>query len=243
MIKSEDHKWREIARRLGPPGATGLERGAVFDPDLFEHDANSLRLEAKRLRKDFERGDELAPFECCWRWREAGLDPALLPDWVLDHLFNIAADYFAAGPHHVTPPELLAMPGRERAKCLPSLDKVAELRGTQGKADPWSWRADHARDPYIADLLDALTKWAEEGERIERNATANTLEKQARRNLFVADGREMAILNRSGRLRDEIRDMVGQLFHVPGYGGGEWNKAKAVRRRHGQTSPLSKSQR
>ncbi len=237
MDTSEDHKWREIARRLGSPGKTGLERGAVFDPDLFEHDADSLRREAKRLRKDFERGDELAQFECCWRWREAGLDPAMLPDWVLDHLSKIAADYFAAGPHHVAPPELLAMPGRERAKCLPSLDKVAELRGTQGKADPWSWRAKHARDPYIADALDALTKWAKEGERIERNETATTLEKQARKNLFVFDGREMAILDSHDRLRDEIRTEIGQQFHVPGYG----NKARTVRRRHGQTSPLSKS--
>ncbi len=237
MITSEDHKWREIARRLGPPGATGLERNAIFDRGIFEHDADSLRREAERLRKAFERGDMLAPFECCYRWREAGLDPAMLPDWVLDHLSKIAADYFAAGPHHVTPPELLAMPGRERAKCLPSLDTVAKLRGTQGKADAWSWRADHARDPYIADALDALTKWAKEGERIERNATATTLEKQARRNLFVSDGREMAILDSHGRLYDKIRNEIGQQFNVPGYG----NKARTVRRRHGQTSPLSKS--
>ena len=239
MTTSEDHKWREIERRLRRPGATGLERGAEFDPDLFEHDAQSLELEAERLRKALEHGDKLAPFECCWLWREVGLDPAMLPDWVLDHLFRIAADYYAAGPHHVPPAELLEMPGRERAKQLPSLDKVA-LRGKQGKADAWSWRADHARDPYIADVLDALTKWAEESERYERIATATTLEKNARRNLFVSGGREMAILDSHGRLRDEIRDEVGQLFNVSGH-GAPWSKARTVRRRQRQTSPLSKS--
>ena len=98
MTASEDRIWREIARRLGPPGKTGLERGAVFDPDLFEPDADSLLREAERLRKAFERGDMLAPFECCSIWAEAGLDSALLPGWARDQLFEISAKYYDAGP-------------------------------------------------------------------------------------------------------------------------------------------------
>ncbi len=230
MTKSEDHKWREIERRLGPPGATGLERGAVFDPDLFEHDAHSLRLEAERLRKAFEHDDKLAPFECCWRWREAGLDPAMLPDWVLDHLFNIAADYFAAGPHHVTPPELLAMPGRERAKCLPSLDRVAKLRGTQGKADAWSWRAEHDRDPSLAALLKALKRWARE--RGEPSEKATKIEQLARQNRYMTtDGQEILILDSQERLRIEVQDDAGRVYNVAGYRGDPWDKSTTVRRR------------
>ncbi len=238
MINSEDHKWREIARRLGPPGTTGLERSAIFDRGIFEHDADSLRREAERLRKAFERGDMLAPFECCYRWREAGLDPAMLPDWVLDCLLKIAADYYADGSEmtyadgsEVTPRALLDMPSKDRAKLLPSLDKVAGLRGKQHRPDAWSWRAEHDRDPYVADLLEALQHWAQEGgEPPKKNATK--IERLARQDRYMTtDGREVSILDSHDRVRHEVMDDAGRAFNVAGHRGDSWNKSWTVRRR------------
>ena len=230
MNTSEDRKWREIERRLGPPGATGLERSAISDPGLFEHDADSLRLEAGRLRKDFGRGDKLAPFECCWLWREVGLDPATLPDWVLDCLLKIAADYYADAPK-MTPRALLDMGSKDRAKLLPSLDKVAGLRGKQRQPDAWSWRAEHDRDPYVAALLKALKHWAQEGGEPSQKATK--IERLARQNRYMTtDGQEILILDSQERLRHEVQDDAGRMFNVAGYRGDiRWDKSKTVRRR------------
>ncbi len=218
MTKSEDQKWREIERRLGPPGATGLE-----------HDADSLRLEAERLRKAFEHDDKLAPFECCWCWRKAGLDPAMLPDWVLDCLFKIAADYYADAPE-VTPRALLDMESKDRAKLLPSLDKAAGLRGKQRQPDAWSWRAEHDRDPSMAALLEALKRWAREGGEPSENATK--IERLARQNRYMTTaGQEISILDLQGRLRREVQDDAGRVYNVAGYRGDPWDKSTTVRRR------------
>ncbi len=229
MNTSEDRKWREIERRLGPPGATGLERSAIFDPGLFEHDADSLRLEVERLRKDFGRGDKLAPFECCWLWRETGLDPATLPDWVLDYLLKITADYYADAPE-VTPRALLDMESKDRAKLLPSLDKVAGLRGKQRQPDAWSWRAEHDRDAYVAALLEALKGWAREGGKPSKNATK--IERLARQGRYITTGgEEVPILDNHRRLRRDVKTDLGRRFNVGGYRGEDWNKFKTVERR------------
>lgn len=219
MTTSDREMRRKMARQLGPRA-----------DDLFR--------DTKQLHKEFKGGDRLAPFECCSLWREAGLPVSTLPDWVLDYLLKIAADYYAAGPHDVTPRDFLDMPPEERQKKLPSLDKIAGLSGTQGRPSPWSWRAEHARDAYMAALLEKLKRWAQEGGMPSPLATK--MERRARQNRWRKRNGEsdepddsvntVPILDAHGRLRSEVQIDVARAFHVGGY-SGDWNKSRTVRRR------------
>ncbi len=222
MTTSEDRIWREIERRLGPPGATGLERGAVFDPDLFEHDADSLRLEAERLRKAFECGDMLAPFECCSIWAEAGLDSALLPGWARHRLFEIAAKYYDAGPfkedHPVTPRHFIEMTREKRKSALPSLDTVANLTGGRGQPGAWLWRAEYDRDETVQAYLDKLMEERDRGERVSLRT-----EERKRILVFTEQGPS------KGQFRSEALAHIASVFRVKGHDGK--NHAKTMRHR------------
>lgn len=180
-----------------------------------------LRVHAARLQRLFEQGDMLAPFECCALWREAEKSPTTLPDWVIDHLSAVAAEYYETGPVGLdpdarpTPKEYLTMPSRERRKIDPSLDKIAGLGGTQGSKGAWAWRTEHGRDEHLAAVLDHFKARAENGE-----------------NVYTApDGTEVPILDRWGRLTDGIRAEVGKRFGVARHGGTDEALAKTVRRR------------
>ena len=103
----------------------------------------------------------------------------------------------------MTPRALLDMASKDRAKLLPSLDKVAGLRGKQRQPDAWSWRAEHDRDPSMAALLEALKRWAREGGEPSQNATK--IEHLARQNRYMTtDGQEISILDSQGRLRHKV---------------------------------------
>ncbi len=102
--------------------------------DEFRDDAR------RRLKKEFDQGDKLAPFECCWLWREAGFQDDELPEWVLTHIASIAAELFSKrpfsmfkadldNPNLVTPRAFIKMAPRERKKLEPSLDKIAGRSG------------------------------------------------------------------------------------------------------------------
>lgn len=200
---------------------------------LLGSDADGLLRNADSLHEKFKGGDRLAPFECCSLWREIGLPVSTLPNWVLEHLFKIAADYFQAGPR-LTPRDLLDMPSKKRQQKLPSLDKVAGLRGTQGRRDPWSWRAEHDRDDYVSAVLKEIKRWAKEGG--ESSREAHQMERLARENLWdkltgESAGESVRILDAHGRLRSEVQSDVGRAFCVGGYPGEEWDKSRTVRRR------------
>ena len=217
MTTSEDRIWREIARRLGPPGATDLE-----------HDADSLRRESGRLQKAFERGDMLAPFECCSIWAEAGLGSALLPGWARDRLFEIAAKYFDAGPfkedHPVTPRHFIEMTAKERTSALPSLDAVANLTGGKGQPGAWLRRAEHDRDGTVQDYLDGL---------MEKRDQLNSRGPSPLQFLQTEDGRRFPVFNEQGRskrrFRSEALDHIASVFHIKGHDGK--NRARTMRRR------------
>ena len=180
-------------------------------------------------------GDIIAAYQCCWHWHEHGLATNTLPAWVLNHLAGSAARYFAAGPFtlpnaepassNITPKRLLQMKPKERARAIPSLDKMAGLSGTRGKQNAWSWCAEHARDPYLAAYLEKL---AEDARKARKDKKIIDIY------VRVSDGREITVLDRQGRLRDEVRDHVGNLFNIGGY-GGQFSTAKSVRRRTGQS--------
>ncbi len=206
---AERDKWRQVARRLGPR-------------------ADELEAHARGLRWQFAQGDMLAPFECCAMWEAAGLDFATLPDWVINRLAAISAVYYRDGPlalydpndpDTITPRQLIEMSPKARKKVISSLDKIAGLAGVQGKPNAWLWRAEHARDEYVAAYLDKLEQQARNG-----NNTWKIRDEQGR-------GRTMPILDNHGRLHDAVRHEVGRLFHVGGYAGEGWNKAKTVSRR------------
>ncbi len=234
MTTSEDHTWREIERRLGPPGATGLERDALFDPYLIEHDADSMRIEAERLRKAFEHGDMLAPFECCSIWAEAGLDSALLPGWARDRLFEIAAKYFDAGPfkedHPVTPRHFIKMPRAKRKSAQPSLDAVADLAGGRGTPGAWLQRAEFGRDEYVLAYLDGLM---EKRDQLDRRGPSPL------QFLQTEDGRRFPVFveqgAHKGQFRGEALDHIASVFRVKGHNGE--NRARTMRR-HFRLEPL-----
>ncbi len=209
---AERDKWRQVARRLGPR-------------------ADELEADARRLCREFEQGDMLAPFECCAMWEAAGLDFATLPDWVINRLAEISAVYYRDGsfalydpdePEPITPRQLIEMSPKARKKVISSLDtldKIAGLAGVRGKPNAWLWRAEHGRDEYVAAYLDKLEQQARNG-----NNTWKIPDEQGR-------GRTMPILDNHGRLHDAVRHEVGCLFHVGGLAGEGWNKAKTVSRR------------
>ncbi len=217
MTASEDRLWREIARRLGPPGATGLE-----------HDADSLRLEAERLRKAFERGDMLAPFECCSIWAEAGLDSALLPGWARDRLFEIAAKYFDAGPfkedHPVTPRHFIEMTAKERTSALPSLHAIADLAGGRGTPGAWLTRAEHDRDEYVEAYLGRLM---EKRDQLDKRGPSPL------QFLQTEDGRRFPVFTEQGgakgQFRSEALNLIARRYNIKGQDGK--NRERTMRRR------------
>ena len=186
------------------------------------------RVEADWLRRRFQNGDMLAPFECCATWEHAGLDSKTLPDWVVKRLAEIAAAYYRTTPFaqhdpdepgKITPRRLIEMAPKDRKKVIPSLDKIAGLSGVQGRPNAWLWRAEHGRDEYVTAYLDKLERQAKDGQNIWVIPAGKRT------------GETMPILDPNGRLRDAVRDEVGRLFRVGGYGGESWNKARTVRRR------------
>ncbi len=217
MTTSEDRKWREIARRLGPPGA-----------DLYEHDADSLRREAERLRKAFEHGDMLAPFKCCAIWAKAGLDSPSLPDWAKDRLFEIAAKYFDAGPfkedHPVTPRDFIEMTREKRKSALPSLDTAANLTGSKGQPGAWLWRAEYDRDETVQAYLDGL---------MEKRDQLDSRGPSPRQFLQTEDGRRFPVFTEQGahigQFRSEALDHIADIFRVKGHDGK--SRARTMRRR------------
>ncbi len=204
-------KWKPAGK---PPNIPGQEH----------------RQEADRLRRRFQNGDMLAPFECCATWEHAGLDFKTLPDWVVKRLAEIAAAFYRTGPFaqpdpdepgKITPRRLIEMAPKDRKKVIPSLDKIAGLAGVQGKPNAWLWRAEHDRDAFVAAYLEHLTKQARQGDnewQIINEQTGEII-------------KTMAILDSHHRLRDEVRDEVGRAFRVGGYSSEGWNKAKTVRER------------
>jgi hypothetical protein len=177
--------------------------------------ADRLKPEARRLEKDFARGDTLAPLECCARFAEEELGWETLPTWVVKHLATSAAAYYNAGPHDTTPRDLLLMSSKERRKIRPSLERIMGLGGVQGRKDAWSWRAEHARDQYLDAYLKALIQRATHGD--------NLMESES--------GNKIRILDKLGRLRSAARNEAAKSFRLGGFGGKNWDKSKSVRRR------------
>ena len=228
MTTSEDRKWREIARRLRSPRATGLNHKGGLDQALFGHDADSLRLEAGRLQKAFEHGDMLAPFECCSIWAEAGLDSALLPGWARDRLFEIAAKYFDAGPfkedHPVTPQRLIEMTTKERRSALPSLDTIAGLASGPGTPGAWLQRAECGRYEHVQANLDRI---------MEKRDQLDSRGPSPRQFLQTEDGRLFPVFTEQGRYKGQFRsealDLIARWFRIKGH--GNMSRARTMRRR------------
>ena len=176
--------------------------------------------EAKDLKREFDRGDRLAPFECAWFWREQHLPPTTLPDWVTTFFADVAAKYFDESPlKKVSPREFRDIPSKERNRLIPSLDEKAGLRG-RGKDGAWLWRVERSRDPLLTAWLDNLVEKAESGEK------THILVKES-----LSRGRKVKILDSQSQIRNEIREIAAKEFKLGGFPGEQWNRARSVARR------------
>ena len=94
---------------------------------------------------------------------------------------------------------------------------------------------EHDRDPYVADVIEGLRRWAREGGDPSPNATQT--ECLARQNLWrKRNGETVRILDVHGRMRSDVLNDVGRAFRVGGYSGEAGDKSKTVRDRIRRTA-------
>ena len=205
---------------------------------------DECEIDARRLQRQFDSGDMLAPFECCYIWREAGVPLSTLPAWVSERLFYVSAAYFESGPFPpvdvfaepdphgttkvsdgITPADYKKMEARERDKVTPSLDAIAELRGGHGKRqNAWLRRAHHGADEYVdaflTDLADFFTFV------LAVVDPDNPDIKSAMPDIKIP------ILNSRGQLTEEIQAEAARIFRLRGDDLTEApSRAKTTRRR------------
>lgn len=180
------------------------------------------QLEAERLRRKFEAGDMLAPFECCAVWAGADLDSASLPVWVTDHFLKVAAKYYNTGPRRqgkpVLPRRLIEMTRAERKSVLPSFDKMAGLVGDRGTMGAWLQRAKHDRDVSVQAYLNNLMDGRDRGEPVF---------------LKTEGGRKFPAFaergSSKGQFRSEALELIAHRFRIKGH--GDKSRARTMRRR------------
>ena len=176
------------------------------------------RQDAEHLKKQFENGNMLAPFEYCAIWQKEGLPSSTLPEWVTDHFQSFAASYFEAG-EQVVERRLIDMKSSQRKSVLPSLDKTAGLLGDRGKLGAWHWRAERGRDPYVQAYLDDLKVKRESGEKpVLQDPLTN---------------KEIVVFDKQGphkgKFSDKALDLIARQYRIKGHAGK--NRARTMRRR------------
>ena len=165
----------------------------------------------QRLEQAFRNGNPLAPFEVCHIWASWNLPSHTLPQWVVEHLAQGAAEYFGVSGEATAPPAR-------------SLDQIFEMAGgRRGRPGAWVSRRRADKNELFSLAVEAVEREARERDTppFEYLVAANEYEGQG--------GRRVRVLNKRGEKTDDFLSLFAKEWDL-GVGWGR-SRARTAKRR------------
>lgn len=116
-------------------------------------DALQLHQELDFLRLEYESGSQTALFRCLAAWSESGLPSNAAPDWAVEAICSVGADYGRA-----------VVRAAEDQTPRPSLDEIAGMAGRQRSGTPWDQENRTGQAAAFRAAFDNLKEKATRGE-------------------------------------------------------------------------------